>query len=511
MRILKKVISFMFSRLFLVALMIVFQIALLAFLVLYFSRSIFYVYLLFNLISFFATIGVVSSQDAPSYKLTWAIAILVFPLIGGVFYLLFSRRSMPRPLRKRVEHTLERTHLHMPDNSLEQELFACTPHLSLQSRYIYNVTGYPLMANTQAEYFSLGDKVFPRLLQELHKAEHFIFLEFFIIRPGLFWDSVFEILEEKVREGVEVRLMYDDLGSIVTLPKRYNRMIRRAGIHLCVFNPFRPRINVMFNHRDHRKVVVIDGKTAFCGGFNLADEYINRYERYGHWKDTGVMLRGDAVWSFTFMFLQQWQFSTGEPLRYEDYHTAQEHLLPQNGLAQVFGDTPLDMVNVTETIYLHVIARATKYVYIATPYLVIDKEMENSLCSAAQSGVDVRIFTPHIYDKWYVHLLTRSHYDTLIKAGVRVYEYTPGFMHAKMFVVDDQVCMVGTCNMDFRSFYLHFECGVVFYHSDIVQKVKQDMLECQKLSHEMQLGETEQISIFRRLLRALLKVFAPLM
>lgn len=501
----------MFSRLFLVAIMLVLQLGLLVAVILASLQMAFYAYLFFYVISFFAVLFVVSNKDNPSYKITWIIAILLFPLVGGVFYVLLGNKRMPRKLRRHIDADLEDTRRHMPENSLaEERLWPEDRHLALQSRYIYNTSANPVWCGTDAEYYPVGEDMFARMVQELKTAKRFIFMQYFIIRDGLMWNTVFSILKEKVAAGVEVRLMYDDLGCIGTLPNRYDRVIRKAGVKVCVFNPFRPRVSMIMNYRDHRKICVIDGDRAFCGGINLADEYINELERFGHWKDTGVLLKGEAVWSFTFMYLQQWKFSTNEAVdfaRYRDFNKPEKN----NGLVQVFGDSPLDNVNVTETAYLNIISTATKYVYITTPYLVIDYEMETALIAAAQSGVDVRIYTPHLYDKWYVHILTRSHYEYLIREGVKIYEYTPGFLHGKMFVSDDKICMVGTCNMDFRSFYLHFECSVVFYHSSIVQDVKADMLKAQAASHKITLEESREISLPKRLLRAVLKLFAPLM
>lgn len=511
MLLLKNIFSFMFSRLFLVALMLIVQISLLVTLILYFSQSVFYVYLSLNVLSFFVVVAIMSNDENPSYKLTWIIAILIFPLTGGVFYMLFGNKRMPSKLRKRIDSELEDTKLHMPSNDLAKEKLSWLGDGRInQSQYIYNIAGNPLFENTSSEYYPVGELMFDSMAVELEKAEKFIFLEYFIIRPGLMWDKLFDILKRKVAEGVEVRLLYDDLGCIKTLPKSYNKIITEAGIKLCVFNPFRPRVSVILNHRDHRKLLIIDGRTAFCGGINIADEYINQYERCGHWKDTGVMLKGEAVWPLTFMFLQMWQFAADQFIDINEYK-ARDNIQPGDGLVQPFGDSPFDGYNITETAYLNILSRAQKYVYITTPYLVIDSEMESALCTAAQSGIDVRIITPYIYDKWYVHLLTRSHYAKLIKAGVRIYEYLPGFMHGKMFVSDDEVCMVGTCNMDFRSFYLHFECSIAFYGAELIKRVRDDIVDCQKLSHEITLEYTREISLHMRLVRAFLKLFAPLM
>ena len=511
LRILKKIFSFMFSRLFLVVIMLMVQIVLLITLIVLFSMSAIYMHLLFTIFSFAAVMFVVSNYENPSYKLTWIIVILTFPLTGWVFYLMFGNKRMPSKLKKRIDSALEDTKLHMPFNYLaEERLLSLGEDRAAQSMYVYNIAGSPAFENTSSKYFPVGELMYHQILTELETAKEFIFLEFFIIRPGAMWDSIFKILKQKAAAGIDVYMIYDDIGCINTMTRGRAKEIRDAGVRICIFNPFRPRISMIMNYRDHRKLIVIDGKTAFCGGINIADEYINAYERFGHWKDTGVMLKGEAVWPLTFMFLQMWQFATDEHIDFNSYwkHDCAE---ASDGLVQPFGDTPLDRYNTTETAFLNIIYRAKRYVYITTPYLVIGNEMMYALCSAAQSGVDVRIITPYIYDKWYVHLLTQSHYPQLIKAGVKIYEYLPGFMHGKMFLSDDEICMVGTCNMDFRSLYLHFECSVVFYQSSLISDVKKDMLDCQQLSSVITLDDVKNIPARKRIARSFLRIFAPLM
>ena len=352
--------------------------------------------------------------------------------------------------------------------------------------------------------------MFADMLSELKHAQHYIFMEYFIVRPGIMWDTIFDLLKQKIKSGIKVYMMYDDVGSIISMPKRIERQIRESGVNLCVFNPIKFHISTMLNSRDHRKIMVIDGKTAFCGGINLADEYINKVERYGHWKDTGVRVKGDAVRSFVLMFLQQWSFAAHEHLPIDNFVT---HCEPckTDGKIHVFDDSPLDSHNITETVYLNAIGHAKQYIYITTPYLIIDYAMMQALCFAAISGVDVRIYTPHSYDKWLVHIVTRSNYARLINSGAKIFEYSPGFMHAKMLVSDDNICIVGTCNMDFRSFYLHFECSVLMYESSTVLKVKEDMLSCEVISHEITIEETQNVGLCTRILRTFLRVLSPLM
>ena len=502
----KKLVNIMFSRLFVVAVMMFFQIALFVTAVYYFSQQYFYFYIACHVLSIVVVLVMISRHENPAFKITWIIAIMMFPVVGGVFYLFLARRSMPAKLKRQMQEA----HLAVHRWLRRGEIKPSDPHNMLQCEYIQRLTGYPLCENTSSEYFELGEAMFKKMLEELKKAQHYIFMEYFIISPGIMFDAILEVLKEKIANGVKVYLMYDDIGSIGTISRQHNAMMSAAGIKVCVFNSFKPHMSTLLNHRDHRKITVIDGKVAFCGGINIADEYINRHDRFGHWKDTGVMLKGEAVRSFVLMFLQQWQFAMQESMEVEEFLIDCEPQ-PSDGKILVFGDSPLDPYNITETAYINAIHLARQYIYITTPYLVIDYSMIQALCNAALSGVDVRIYTPCRYDKWYVHMITRSNYPQLIHSGVKIFEYTPGFMHGKMLVSDDSTCMVGTCNMDFRSFHLHFECSVLMYDCSVGQAVKADMLDCQEHSHEISLEEAEKVSLWERVLRAFLRLFAPMM
>jgi cardiolipin synthase len=317
------------------------------------------------------------------------------------------------------------------------------------------------------------------------------------------------VLRRKIDQGVVVRIMYDDLGSIQTLPSRYEQTLKDMGFLVGVFNRIKPHLNAKLNYRDHRKLLVIDGNVGFTGGINFADEYINRKIRYGHWKDTTVMLRGDAVWNLTLMFFQQWMFTTEEDIDLTDFVPTIRGV--SDGFVQPFGDSPLDGENISENAYIQIINHAQRYVWITTPYLIIDTQMSAALSIAAQSGVDVRIITPRFPDKWYVHPVTRSHYRSLLEVGVKIYEYTPGFMHAKMFVSDDDVSIVGTTNMDYRSFYMHFECGVIFFGSSVAHDVRNDIVKTLDLCTEITLTEEERKPYPVRFVRDVLKLFSPLM
>ena len=329
------------------------------------------------------------------------------------------------------------------------------------------------------------------------------------------WRTILDILEEKVKEGVDVRLIYDDMGCLTTLPHKYYETLRKKGIKCQVFNPFRPILNIIQNNRDHRKFCIIDGYVGFTGGVNLADEYINQKERFGHWKDTAVMLKGEAVWNMTAMFLHMWNVITNnrEDNSLEEYlpHVWHPEPFVGDGYVQPFCDSPLDNETVGENVYLNIINRARRYVYICTPYLVIDNEMMTALCLAAKSGVDVRLMTPGIPDKKLVFLLTQSYYEQLLEAGVKIYEYQPGFLHAKSFVCDDKIGVVGTINLDYRSLYLHFEDGVWIYRNKVIYDIRQDFTDTLDYCKPVTLEFCRGRNIVIRAMQSVMRLFAPMM
>lgn len=364
----------------------------------------------------------------------------------------------------------------------------------------------------------MGEDKFASMLSEIAAAKHFIFLEYFIVQKGRMWDTILDLLIQKVKEGVEVRMLYDDLGCLFTLPGGYYKTLRRYGIKAYACNPFVPVLTPYLNNRDHRKILVIDGHTGYTGGINLADEYINEYEKYGHWKDTAVMLKGPAVESLTAMFLEMWDvtakchedFEAFSFARYGNEITLSDSV-DRTGLVSPYCDTPIDDELVGENVYFNLIGAATDYLYIMTPYLILDHDMVMALSNAAKRGVDVRIMTPHVEDKWYAHLVTQSYYAELIAAGIQIYEYTPGFVHAKIFVSDDVTATVGTVNLDFRSLYLHYECGVWMHKTDCIADIKADYLNTLTRCQRMSAADIAAQPLWKRLLRPLLRSFAPLM
>ncbi|MBQ8383230.1 MAG: cardiolipin synthase [Clostridia bacterium] len=471
-----------------------------------------YANLILQIFSLLMVFYIAQKDTKASFKLAWAVPILLFPLFGGLIYLFFGTKSPTLGMRKKLECSHAALQESIPDSSaVIEEIAVDNTAAGGQMRYLQKTGGFPVYQNTETRYFPQGEDLFGAILEELQKAEHFIFLEFFIIAEGRMWNSVLEILEAKAAQGVDVRVMYDDMGSLTTLPYDYAKQLEKKGIRCIRFNPFKPVLSIVMNNRDHRKILVVDGIVGFTGGVNLADEYINEKVRYGHWKDTAVMLRGDAVRSLTLLFLEMWN-----AFRPEDNDN--DRFLPKpsaspsfasDGFVQPYGDSPLDGEPLGENVYLNIIHGAKRYVYICTPYLIIDEELEGALTLAAKRGVDVRMITPAIPDKKSAHALTRSHYPKLLSGGVKIYEYTPGFIHAKSFVCDDEIATVGTVNLDYRSLYLHFECGVYFYQSSVVADVKRDFLETQEKCAPAQ-AQRQRFGMIRGLYHAILRLFAPL-
>lgn len=501
-------------RLFFDVLSILLQIVVLTAMILVFSSYFVYFYVVCIVLTVAAVIWIIASRNHPDYKIAWIVPIMALPVFGGLLYLLFGGNRLSQRSRNRLRKMEELQRQALGDGSQITDFLPPEDiNAKIQSRYITRASCYPPHLHTQSKYYPLGEDLFAGMLEELERAEHYIFLEYFIIQPGEMWDAILEILERKVAVGVDVRVLYDDIGCLLTLPKHYAATLRKKGIACKVFNPFRPVVSMRLNNRDHRKICVIDGHTAFTGGINLSDEYINRIRKYGHWKDSGIRLKGEAAWNLTVMFLSAWGVTEEKEEEFSRYQPSiyLEEAYPTDGLVQPFMDSPLDDEAVSATVFLNLIARANHSIYITTPYLIIDHAMTDALCTAAKAGVDVRVITPHIPDKRRVFELTRAHYGPLVEAGVKVYEYRPGFIHSKNFVVDDQFGVVGTINMDYRSLYLHFECGVWMYQDSAVLAIRNDFLETQAVSEQVKLEEIQKLSWGKRLYRSLLRVFAPLM
>ncbi|MDO4540629.1 MAG: cardiolipin synthase [Syntrophomonadaceae bacterium] len=504
----------LFSRLIIIPLLLLLQVVLFALLIWEFSNNWLFGYLIFFLMSMAAVLWVINKGDNPSYKIAWIIPIMMFPLFGGLFYIVFGNHSVSQRYMKRNGPMLKlfRSQL-TQDEGLWQKILASDPHIAKQSAYILNSGGYPVFENTATEYFASGEAFFEDFIQQLEQAKHYIFLEFFIIHDGVMWGRTLDILKRKAAEGLDIRLMYDDVGCVNTLPFNYYKKMEALGIKCVAFNPLVPLLSLRMNNRDHRKIMIIDGHTAYTGGINMADEYINAIERFGHWKDAALRLKGDAVWNMTIMFLEAWNILRSTDTHYDHFrpHVHHDADFVTDGMVQPYADSPLDREMVSEMVYINMIGNSQHYLYITTPYLIIDNELVVTLALAAKSGVDIRIITPHIPDKWYVHIVSRAYYMPLLKAGVRIYEYTPGFIHAKSFVCDDEIAVVGTANMDFRSLYLHFECGVWMYRSKAVGQLKADYLKTLEQCEEVTSDYSFNRHWYQRLAASVLMLFAPLM
>lgn len=434
---------------------------------------------------------------------------MLFPIVGALLYIVIGGNLHKSKVLKAIKQSEEKGNKYfIQDEKIKKEIESQN---NGKINYLMNYLNFPVTKNNNINYYKLGELAYPEMLKELKNAKKFIFLEYFIIKNGTMWSEILKILEGKAKEGLDVRLIYDDMGCIALLPTSYPKQMKEKGIKCIAFNKLNPFLGVIMNNRDHRKMMIIDGKTVFSGGMNLADEYINLEHPYGKWKDNGIKITGEAVWNFTIMFLNMWNSYRKDDEDYKKYkYDFSKENLEQNGYTIPYGETPLDNEIVGENVYLNIINQAQKYVYIMTPYLIIDTDMINSLILAAKRGVDVRIVVPGIPDKKIVYSLTTSYFETLIKNGVKIYKYTPGFVHSKVFVSDDNIATVGTINLDYRSLYLHFECGIFMQDVEVIKDVKKDLVDTIGESHFVSKKEAMP-KLLKSVWQAVLRLFAPLM
>ena len=472
----------------------------------------FWFYGIFLIISAAAVVYIYNQAGNPDMKLSWMFLIALFPVFGAIFYTTIISQPGVKVMYRKLCKLSRYTQEHMTlDREAWDELREESPYMSRLAHYLWNCDNSPVYKNTQVKYYHLGDQQFPDMVEELKKAEKYIFMEFFIVSEGRLWDAVLEILREKARQGVEIRFMYDGSCALWYLPSDYPQQLKEDGIKCKMFSPVKPIFSPHFNNRDHRKIVVIDGKVAFTGGINLADEYINEKVRFGHWKDVGVMLKGDAVERFTYMFLEMWNVSEKNEDTYGLYRTPSDAASVSDGYVLPYSVSPLGPERVGERVYLDIINTAHSYVYIMTPYLVLDYQMITALTYAAKRGVEVIIVMPHIPDKRYVFVLARTYYNQLLEAGVRICEYEPGFVHAKVFVSDDAKAVVGTVNLDYRSLYHHFECGVVLYKNSQIAQIKNDVTQTLEKCLEMTVNDYKKMKLTDRMLARIMRIVAPMM
>ena len=455
-------------------------------------------------------ITIINRRGNPDHKITWIVFILLFPIFGISVFLLWGGGRVAPHIRKRMRICEARSMRYLKEEEdVRDKLKYYDIFHSRQADYLTNESGFPLYDGTSTEYLSPGEAFLPRLLEELRMAEKYIFIEFFILAEGKMWNQIHAILKEKAAQGIEVKIIFDDFGSIKRQNKGFLTRLRAEGIAVSVFNPINPIMNIFMNNRDHRKIVIIDGKVAITGGINIGDEYINELQRFGRWMDSAILIKGKAVKSFLAMFCTMWEFTTRKRLKFTDY--AIDYSVSAEGFVVPYADDPLNDRNPGEGIYMQILNTAQKYVYIVTPYLILDNNMKSAIRMAAKAGIDVRILTPHIPDKWYVHPVTQYNYYELLEAGVRIFEYTPGFVHSKIFVSDDKIATVGTINMDYRSFVFHFECGAWICDNSTVLDIRNQFNDITWASKEIRLEDWHNRTLKQKLKQWILHIFAPFM
>ena len=455
-------------------------------------------------------IRIISSEDDPDYKVPWLLFVLIVPVAGFMLYFLFYDRKLQKRFIKRLKTLWDRSY--QKDDTTElRQLEALSPIAGTQATMLQRIASAHLFTNTTQQYFPLGEDMHRKLLEDLRTAEKFIFMEYFIIEEGVFWDSILEILKQKAAAGVEVKVVYDDIGCMMTLPGNYDKILKGYRIDAAPFSRLKGNADSEFNNRSHRKITVIDGRIGYTGGINLADEYINHTHPYGHWKDVGLRLEGEAVKELTKLFLIDYGINVKHlPEEKHDYFP--EHSVPEAGFVIPFGDGPEPIYDrrVGRSVLENMLNHATDYFWAMTPYLVLDDRLCQTVESAALRGVQVKLILPGIPDKWLVKELARSHYERLLKAGVELYEYEPGFVHAKVYLADGEAAMVGTINMDHRSLVHNFENGVWMYRCESIRDIRVDFTDTLQKCVRID-GSKLRWSLLQRFVRAAVKVFAPLM
>ena len=504
----KKFLNIIFSRFVITALIVAMQLLLFFIGIYYLQYGYVFVSAILRIISFTAVLYLIWKDVNPSIKLAWIVPILTFPLLGGLIYLLYGHVVVPKKLKKNMLRVHQQEILENLRDGRDVPVSVCNgkPVKGLFT-YTSDYGRAHLYENTETKYYSMGEYMYPDLLEDLRNAKKYIFLEFFIINYGIMWDSVLEILKKKVDEGLEVRVIYDDVGSVFNVPKKYFRELEGYGIKCESFNRIAPVLVTILNNRDHRKIVSVDGRIAYTGGVNLADEYINVIHPHGIWKDSAIRLEGDAAWEFTLMFLKMWNAVRYTDPNYLNFIPDQVEKETAKGYVMPFATNPLGSEPVGENVFMQMINDAKKYIYIFTPYLIVGNEMMTACKLAAKRGVDIRIVTPGIPDKKMIYRMTQSTYKELLKCGVKIYQYTPGFIHSKCILSDDELAFVGSINMDNRSFYHHYECGALLYKTSVIEELKRDMqatfLESEQIDLEWCRNNLSRVMLIDPILRLL--------
>lgn len=463
------------------------------------------------LISIATVIAIVNRSMSPESKVTWLIVTFV-PVFGPLLYIMFGERRLSKKELKQLRELRSITLQEKHEDSLHQNLQETDKSAyGIINALLHMDSNAEVYEHTDSQFFGNGEEMWQQMLEDLKRAKKFIFLEYYIVEEGLMWDNMLEVLEEKAAQGVEVKMLYDDIGCMVTLPGDYTVHLRSKGIDAHKFNKVIPRMTVAYNNRDHRKILVIDGQISYTGGINLADEYINQIERFGHWKDSGIRIDGPATQAFTRLFLMNWYINRGEISDFDQYHL-ENQTRSGSGLCIPYGSgpKPIYQMKVGKIVYQNLINQAEDFVYITTPYLIIDYDLTEDIKNAAMRGVDVRIVTPYIPDKKLIQLVTRGSYPDLLSAGVRIFEYTPGFIHSKQMIVDDRFAAVGTINLDYRSLVHHYENAVLLYKTESIADIRKDFEEIFEESQEI-FSDTINPTWYQMMIKEVTQLFAPML
>lgn len=465
--------------------------------------------IIFTVIQFLSVIYIIYKDQNAAYKIVWIILLMFLPIAGFVAYLLWGNNKSPKYIKEEINKNDNKTKKILPQH---EEIIDDIKNLDRKKevKFLLNGTSYPIYNNNKIEYLKIGEEYYKRLKEDLKQAKEYILIEYFIISDGKMWDEIFEILKEKRKEGVKIYIIYDALGSLFKKPKYLKEQLEEANIDYLAFNPLTAFIRSYINYRDHRKIVVIDGKVGYTGGINIGDEYINLTHRLGHWKDCGVRIEGEAIKSLISIFFTLWNMNK-KNVNYESYINEIEQTNKEQGYIIPFSDNPHNKINPMQNSYINIINNAQKYVYIMTPYLILDSETEQALINTSLSGINIKIITPSIPDKKLVNACTKSFYGKLLEAGIEIYEYKPGFIHSKVILSDDEVSIVGTANFDFRSFYLNYECGIWMYNTKEELNIKQDFEETLKQCEQIELKVWKKRKLDIRIIEALLRLISPLL
>lgn len=474
----------------------------------YFYNEFFIIKILISIISFLIVSNIVKNSKSIINELPWILIIIIIPIPGTVLYLLVTKSIKNSKIQKNIKEEIKLSQKYYKlDENITNEINNKQKDIL---KYINNYLNYPVSKNNKVKYYKTGKEFYPDYLEDLKNAKKYIFIEYFIIsNEGIMWSEILNILKEKASTGVEVRVMYDDMGCLPLLPENYKDYLETLNIKCTVFNKVKVLNGIFINNRDHRKITIIDGKIGYTGGLNLSDEYIDKKTRFGYWKDNAIKIEGNSVWNLTIMFLTLWNSCNKEDIDYCKYLNTEKSNIKENGYLSCYGSVPLNGVLEGEDIYLSIINKSTKYLYITTPYLIIDTDMINALILAVRRGVDVKIIIPNIPDKKIVYELTTSYAKNLFDGGVKIYTYTPGFIHSKIFVSDDNKATVGTINLDYRSLYLHFENGVYLEDVKEIKDIKEDIISIINESKELTSNDFK-FNIFRKLWHSILRFIAPL-